>query len=292
MSSSTDILTNVAELDNLTDLLVNDFCRNIVSSNGPKLAIMCSIVNQFDLVFRRDRTHILLYGKPGCGKSGLLGHLEEYYGAAMTTGDAKESSLKGHGGMKGGGAKLLAKQDLGIVCMDDIEKVSAVDDMRDVMERGGYKLVKGGKDEWHNARCTIVGACNDMSKMSPAIMSRFDLVYEYRTPSPSEMTKITNAILFREDEAEDVIKNYLLAAQLWKPDFSLDSKEEVSAYFNEYYTKYPSDKYSGRWFQSVRRIAVAHAKLGLTDLTLDHFIRALEMKNQSDEIVEEWLVWH
>jgi DNA replicative helicase MCM subunit Mcm2 (Cdc46/Mcm family) len=269
------------------------FCPEVIGHENVKLGLLCCLVTKWDDPEMRQRIHVLLKGVRGTGKSAFINHLTRRWGALYLSGEAKRSSLKGDGRKEDGGVRLLTKYHGGIVCHDEIEDFKDIDSLRDVLEDGVYTDTKGGRHEVFPAQCRYVAAANDISKVSAPILSRFDLVYGFQIPSIGESVAIVRkkiSGLRYPPLTEETIKAYVTIAQSLAPVLTPSSREELDEKaqpFEEYFISIDEGR-SGRWVESVLRIATTLAKLRLQDTITVRDIRdALEMKLQSDAMLEE-----
>lgn len=257
-----------------------------------KIGMMCMLVNQWDNT-ARDRIHILLYGKPGTGKTILMEPLEKNHGALYISMDASAASLRGDGRKDDHGAKIFNECDGEIICIDDIEKMKDMDVLRDVMETGRYTVTKGGEHVEYDGHCRIVAATNDLSKMPIPIRSRFDLIYLYNFPTLKQSMDIVHRMLHQQENAIDyrpLISHYIHLAQTFEPE--VNNKEEIEGLFQDYFEKhgYPTEGgepggKEGRWIASVFRIAKGKARIQLADIDPSDVAAALQMKHASDKVL-------
>ena len=257
-----------------------------------KIGMMCMLVNQWDSG-THDRIHILLYGKPGTGKTILMDPLEKNHGALYISMDATASSLRGDGRKDDHGAKIFNECDGEIICIDDIEKMKDMDVLRDVMESGRYTVTKGGEHVEYDGHCRIVAATNDLSKMPIPIRSRFDLIYLYNFPTLKQSMDIVHRMLHQQENVinyNPLLSHYIQLAQLHEPE--VNNKEEIEGLFQDYFEKHghPTDDgepggKEGRWIASVFRLAKGKARIQLTDIEPIEIAAALEMKHTSDKVL-------
>jgi len=250
------------------------------------------LVNQWDST-TRDRIHVLLYGKPGTGKTMLMEPLEKNYNALYISMDATAASLRGDGRKDDHGAKIFNECHGEIICMDDIEKMKDQDVLRDVMESGRYTVTKGGEHVEYDGQCRIVAATNDITKMPVPVRSRFDLVFKYDFPTIQQAMGIVEQMLNNRENVIDynpILSHYIGMAKAHEP--KIVDKEKISALFEEYFKRYghPTDAgepggKEGRWIVGIFRMAKAIARLNLGDIGPDQITQALNMKKSCDEIL-------
>lgn len=283
-----DVLVNMADGQDFVYIVPQFFCPEVVGHTNVKLGIMCCIVNQWDTPDGRDRINVLLKGAPGCGKTVFIDHLRDNWNALYLSGDAKKSSLKGDGRRTDGGTRLFARYHGGIVAHDEIEAFSDINTLRDVLESGRYVETVGGKYEEFESQIRYVAAANDVSKVPSPILSRFDLVYHFEQPSIDESVQIARRMIAgirNPVEVDDMMRVYIGVAMGLNPTArpkelrDLDKKVQP---FIEHFEAEDTGR-SGRWIQSVLRIAKALTRLKLQDeITEVEIMEAIIMKTESD----------
>lgn len=258
-----------------------------------KLGLMCLMANQWDAQDSRERIHVLLYGKPGTGKTALMSPLEENWGAKYISMDPSAASLKSDARRKDKGAQIFNKCDGGIVCIDDFELMSDKNTLRDIMEKGKYTDTKGGVDEEYNSHCRILAASNDLHKIPAPIISRFDLIFKFIHPNIHQSMDIVRQILNGGSDKPDslpMLQHYIYLVQIHEP--KTVQRNEIEMQFEDYFKKYgiPTEEgeeggKEGRWINSIMRIAKALARLHLSDLGPEEVKCALAMKHKSDAVI-------
>lgn len=263
-----------------------------------KLSLMCLLANPYDGA-RRERIHVLLYGKPGCGKTALMEPLETNWGALYLSMDPSGASLKGDSRREDHGAKILNQSDGGIVCIDDIELMKDMNVLRDVMESGKYTITKNGIHVEYAARCRLIGATNDIKKVPKPIVNRFDLVHKFDAPTVNQSMEILKQMLRKEFDGADagpLLQYYYYLAQSHDPQ-TID-EPEIQERFRAYFEangepvtlgndSEEKEGKEGRWIAGVLRIAKGLARINLTTLGPEQITLALDMKRKSDLIITE-----
>jgi len=268
------------------------FCPEMVGRTDVKQGILCSLVNPIDTNIgksrrRRERIHILLYGTVGTGKTIPLEYLSQSWGAIYISADPSAATLKGDARRANKGVQVFRAYNGGIVCIDDIELMKDVDAIRDVMESGKYTLDKGGVHEEYEAQCRVIAATNDIESISPAIMSRFDLIYGFDTPDVSESISIAKNLLEIDELGHDIelnyefIESYIKIASQFVPQ--KENKEEIMDIMSQTFNKVGGR--TGRWTASVYRIARAIAKMRMKPMGPMEVAKAIDMKCESDTVI-------
>ena len=269
------------------------FCPEMVGRTDVKQGLLCSLVNPLDTNIgksrrRRERIHILLYGTAGTGKTIPLEYLSQSWGAIYISADPSAATLKGDARRANRGVQIFSAYNGGIVCIDDIELMKDVDLMRDVMESGRYTIDKGGVHEDYDAQCRVIAATNDIDNLSPAILSRFDLVYDFDLPNIDESISIAKNLLDIDEMDCDIelnydfIDSYVKIASHYVPH--KEKKEEIMEVMSQTFNAVGGR--SGRWIASVYRIARAIAKIRMKPMGPTEVMEALNMKCRSDKVAE------
>lgn len=267
------------------------FCPEMVGRTDVKQGILCSLVNPLDTSVgqsrrRRERIHILLYGKVGTGKTIPLEYLSQYWEAVYISADPSAATLKGDARRTNKGVQIFSAYNGGIVCIDDIELMKDIDMMRDVMESGKYTIDKGGVHEDYDAQCRIIAASNNIDDISPAILSRFDLVYGFDTPTINESISIAKNLLDLDDLGcdielnDDFIDSYIKVASQYIP--KKEDRDQIVDIMSGTFRRIGGK--TGRWTSSVYRIARSVAKIRMKPMGPVEVIEALNMKCRSDEV--------
>ena len=147
----------------------------------------------------RGDAHVLMVGDPGMGKSQMLRAVckASHRGVYVTGNISTSTGLTASVGKDGGtgefcleaGAVVMADQ--GVCCVDEFDKMGADhQSLLEVMEQQEVSVAKAGLVASLPARATIVAAANpekghydssgslsDNIKLSPALLSRFDLIF-------------------------------------------------------------------------------------------------------------------
>ena len=149
----------------------------------------------------RGDIHVLLVGDPGTAKSQLLSYVSKLAprsiyasgkatsAAGLTAAAVRDEFGEGHWTLEAG-ALVLA--DMGVACIDEIDKMSDQDRsaLHQAMEQQEISVAKAGINATLKSRCAILAAANpklgrfdefipihEQINMPPALLSRFDLIF-------------------------------------------------------------------------------------------------------------------
>ena len=289
-----DIISSGSEYD-LFSVLPHVFCEEHVGSMNVKRGLLAMLVSPYDLKMPggrtvRNRIHILLNGDPGTGKSDFIEHLSNSWGAKHISSPPSAASLKGDARRKDKGVQIFRQYNGGMVCIDDIELMGDSDTLRDVMERGRYSMTKGGIDEEYESQCRIIAATNDLTELSLPMLSRFDLIYNFDKPSIEETLEIAQALLDFDEggvvyTGGQLIQDHVKVSQSFIP--GKRDKREMMACISKFLDDRGRGGDTGRWISSVLRISRSIAKIRLCDMGPNDVVTALQMKAESDKVLED-----
>jgi len=179
----------------------------------------------------RGDIHTLFVGDPGTAKSQMLTYMSKLAprsvyasgksssAAGLTAAAVRDEFGEGQWTLEAG-ALVLA--DLGIACIDEIDKMADQDRsaLHQAMEQQEISVAKAGINATLKSRCALLAAANpklgrfdefmpihEQINMPPALLSRFDLIFSILDkPSRSNDTDIASHIL-RTHKAGEVNEN-------------------------------------------------------------------------------------
>jgi replicative DNA helicase Mcm len=223
-----------------------DIMRNIIASISPSIYGMLMEKEALSLQLfggvpkempdgtkMRGDIHILMVGDPGTGKSQLLTYIsalaprgvyasgKSATAAGLTAAAVRDDFGEGRWTLEAG-ALVLA--DMGIVCIDEIEKMNPQDRsaIHLGMEQQFITISKAGIQATLQSRCAVLAAANpkfgrfDDSKyigeqidLSPTLLSRFDVIFTIMD-KPETMRD--------RDMAEHILKGHLIGEMLRKEE--------------------------------------------------------------------------
>lgn len=168
----------------------------------------------------RGDIHTLFVGDPGTAKSQMLVYMSKLAprsiyasgkastAAGLTAAAVRDEFADGHWTLEAG-ALVLA--DMGIACIDEIDKMEETDrsSMHQAMEQQEISVAKAGINATLKSRCAILAAANpklgrfdeflpmhEQINMPPALLSRFDLIFSILDkPNKQTDTELATHIL-------------------------------------------------------------------------------------------------
>jgi len=264
----------------------------------------------------RGDIHVLLVGDPGTAKSQLLRYISELAprsiytsgkssSAAGLTASAVKSDEFGEGNWTlEAGALVLA--DLGIACVDELDKMSPKDReaLHQAMEQQEISVAKAGINATLKARCALLGAANpklgrfdeaipvaDQINIPPTLLSRFDLIFPLtdkpdRTRDEEMATHILEAHKYGERlqkeknleiekmkpffEPEFLRKYVAYAKRNVFPEMTVEAMEKIKKYYVEMRGKSREViPFTPRQLEAFIRIAEASARMRLSNVVTE-----------------------
>lgn len=210
-----EAIMNMARGENLVYKIAASIAPSIKGLEKEKLALALQLFGgvrkEIPDGFLRGDIHILMVGDPGTAKSQLLNYIckmsprgvmtsgKSATAAGLTAAAVPDEHEKGRWNLEAG-ALVLA--DKGIVCIDEIDKMSKNDrsSMHEAMEQQRVSIAKAGIQATLQSRCAVLGAANpkmgrftanyesltDEINMLPTLLDRFDMIFTIRDRPDAE----------------------------------------------------------------------------------------------------------
>ena len=184
---------------------------------------------------------------------------------------------------------LLAEHDGNVVCIDELDKISAKDQggLLQAMEEGYYTVVKGKHRVRFRAEVRIIASANDKNKIQKPLLDRFDFVFELRNPDKEERKRNVEKLVeqfFGISEVPNIqiLYNYLQWIYSYEPQVEdLEKIKEVMKSYIEL-TNVNFEEYSYRSLElSILRIAYALAKLNKQTVNPETVVKAIRLKDKT-----------
>lgn len=274
---------------------------HIVGMHAVKEAVLLQL-------FSQERTHVLLLGDPGTGKTDIL------RGAADL---APKSSFGLGSGTSGVGLTLTVQGDEiiegllpqaheGLCCIDELNLLKGSDraGLLNAMEKGFVSYDKGNKHVQVDADVKVLGTANpkgdqfsgetvaELKKQvpfDPALLTRFHLVFLVRKPDTEEFKDITKEIVSGEttefsDEDEAFVRDYIEHVMQGEVSFDDDLEPMITDFVED--VKEHEDDYlidvSPRIVVGAMRLAKASARVNSRGTTAEEDVRrALDLIKES-----------
>ncbi len=250
----------------------------------------------------RGDIHALLIGDPGIAKSQMLSGVSKAAprsvfctgtgstGVGLTAAAIKDEFGEGQWSLEAG-ALVLA--DMGIACIDEIDKMSDDDreNLHPAMEQQEICISKAGINATLKSRCAILAAANPklgrfdtyvpiapQINMPSSLLSRFDLIFPIADkPNEENDLKLAKHILNARKNPKnkenipiyspEFLKKYIAYAKLnYKPELTNESQELIETFYLQM-RKLQNDSIAitPRQLESVIRLSEASAKIRLSN---------------------------
>jgi len=268
----------------------------------------------------RGDIHILLVGDPGVAKSVTLKFIStiaprgRYVSGKATTGAGLTASVVKDEFLKGwaleAGAMVLANK--GIVCIDEIEKMSEHDrsTMHEAMEQQTVTISKANIQATLRAETSVLAAGNprlgrfdpytpipQQIDISPALLSRFDIIFIIRDmPNKIQDEAIATHVLeehkqgvIRDVTDQSLLRKYISFARNKKPILTEEAIKEIKEFYvtlRNQSIRTESDikpiPITARQLEAIIRMSEACARVRLADeVTKEDARRAIELLKHS-----------
>ncbi len=305
---------DMAQDPKIHDRIINSIAPAIHGMTEVKEAAMLLLFGGVDKVFAdgfstRGQPNILMVGDPGIAKSQLLKYVQSIAPRGIYT-SGKGSSAAGLTAAiirdpdtgeitLEAGALVLA--DRGVCLIDEFDKMNDNDRsaIHEAMEQHSVSIAKAGIVATLNARTGVMAAANpkhgryaahrsfaDNVNLSPAILSRFDLVFVLRDePEEKHDTQIATHILnlhrYHSTNtgppplSQEELKKYIMyAKQNFKPVLSEEAAELIETFYVGMRSSIAKGKekaservtITARQLEGIIRLAEARAKAALRNV--------------------------
>lgn len=254
----------------------------IVGMKDQKVAILISCGSTEDKWENKNRVHTLLYGKPETGKS-------KVDNVIVKLGGGKASLRSSQVGLTAdcSGSEMtlgtLPRNHEGACFIDELDKFSGQDQSGclDAMEEGEIPIAVGKIQTILPAQTIVVATANDVKKIKPELLSRFDFLVKCDLPSVGEAQAISDDMwefwnLPKGIETLELGKflKWVRSRDPELPNAVRQKAKEISRQYIMY-----SRETRPRRLERVIRISLAIARLNYRDVQIGDVNRALEFIN-------------
>jgi len=316
------LFREMAKDPNIHQRLIESIAPSIYGLDHIKKAIMLLLFGgrpkQFpDGVKVRGDVHILLVGDPGTGKSQLLKYAAMIAPRGLYTSGRGSTAAgltaavvrdKGGGMVLEAGALVLA--DMGIACIDEIDKMRPEDRVaiHEAMAQQTISIAKGGIVATLNARTSILAAANptlgrydpygsftDNINLPITILSRFDLIFVLRDePEKERDRRIAEHIIGLQSRSTataappippDILRKYIAYAKRIKPELTPAAAKLIKDFYlqmRSIYQQTSTVTITARQLESLIRLAEARARAALRDyVTEEDVLDVIDLMKRS-----------
>ncbi len=262
----------------------------IVGMREQKIAILISCGSTEDKYENKNRVHTLLYGKPETGKS-------KVDNVIVKLGGGKASLRSSQVGLTADCSGLdmtlgtLPRNHKGACFIDELDKFSGQDQSGclDAMEEGEIPIAVGKIQTILPAQTIVVATANDVEKIKPELLSRFDFVVKCDLPSMREAQEISDDMweywnLPKGVETLELAK-FLKWVRTRDPELPNAVRQKAKDISRQYIMY--SRETRPRRLERIIRIALAIARLNYRDCSIQDVNRALEFINEIKPQVSE-----
>lgn len=248
----------------------------------------------------RNTIHIFLVGDAGVSKTILLRNVQKrmpraYYvsGEGMTaagiTASVEKDELLGNWGVKAG---ALPKANGGMAILDELDKADekAIQSLHTPLESGIVTISKAGINTTLKANCSVLAAANPIGgrfdsekpltkqiKMTPTLLSRFDIVHIMRDEVNEEKDSNIVDIIMRGSDDRELIsienfRKYISYAKKLIPKVNPELIPDIKKFYNKVraqsireHSNMEGMPITPRHLLGIIRLSEAHAKLRLSE---------------------------
>jgi len=323
-----DEIEEIANKDDTMQYLVDNLDPDIYKDEKMELvceALICGMVGAARNGTDRADSHMFLVGDPGTAKSELLEAISELSprsryasgesvsGVGLTAAAQRTDFGPGEWTVKAG---LLPRTTDGVVCIDELDKISDVDKdkLHSALEKQQIDFSKAGEDATLPARTALMAAGNpddgrfdqyesvsEQIDLSPTMISRFDLIFTMiDQPDEEHDEKVADAVIegwdttagdgaeTKRDKPDDVYQAYIAyAREKIQPTATEEAKERIKDKYVSLRSKAYGDEDSAipltaRKLGALMRVAESSARVRLSEtVDAEDANRAIKLVEQS-----------
>jgi len=272
-------LKAICEQTDPLEYFSNLIAPKIVGLNNIKKALLICLACLGDEGEDRQRIHVFLVGKPSTAKTTLMLWLSHYLGAGYVSHATTDVGLVGDASRVEIVKGALPLNDGGILCVDELDKFKGIDQAGclEAMENGTVTITKGRHRVRLDARVKVVAGANDMDRIIPPLLDRFDFVFKLGNPDPEtrkdSISKRIDLWRVKRTTNFDLREKFLTYVRRCKPKLE---REKLKALMNRYIAWRNAD-WSVRQYERCIRIALAIARVRQRDCTVDDMLDAIKL---------------
>ncbi len=257
----------------------------VIKMEYEKTATLLSLASAQDKCGDRGRIHCLLYGEPGTAKTAIGDWLVHNLGIAGASHRTSDVGLTAD--VSGNEITLgaLPLADGNAIYIDEVEKFPKKRDsygLLESMEEGEIPINAGKTRTRLSARCRVIASANEIDKLPPELLDRYDFKIEMHTLETEEEKEIIAGIVstWRREKPEyygEKLRGYLDWIKSYEPDIPDDVRDTMSLLSQMFIDLNEEVRGSTRKKESILRVAFAIAKLNRRPMKTDDFLYAAEL---------------
>jgi hypothetical protein len=288
--------------ENALNLLWEYVAPHMSKRERARKAALISLASHNDKAGMRGRTHLLMVGPPGTGKTEIRNWIRYNITGAVGIGPkSSEAGLKGDASGEDLTPGALAMAHGGMLCIEELDKFakSERDSLYEAMSEGEYEINQGDIRQLIQAEVRTVATANSMDKFKPAIRDRFDFIVDCDEYDADETVEVSDSLFdnfmgsFVEGEIEGtdpLLPDYLKWIEPFEPGAS-DNFESRGKKIKNHLIKREGFSGSIRQKNSWLRVGYTIAKLNRRDMTVDDYLQGIfllhpELK-EDEQVVQD-----
>ncbi len=258
----------------------------IVGMERAKKAALLTLASTDDRCDNKNRIHTLLFGPPETAKSRIAYAGTAKMGGVWATGRSTKVGLTAdasQGDLTPGALPRAHKRPLGV---DELDKFSSEDQsgLLEGMEEGTVTINVGKFiGQTLEAEALVVATANELDRLKPELVSRFDFVVETRLPTTYEAQDIAADLIEWWDRPKATEQESLAKWLKWVRGFDPQIPQSV----REAAKKLVGEQFIGlvgetrpRKIESIVRIAKALARLRRRDVAVEDVRQAMLLSQE------------
>ena len=315
-------LEEESKREDLKERITEAYAPYISGMDNEKLGIILSILGGSTGGRRRDRSHILLVGDAGRGKTDLINFTADIMPRAkISTGEGStgigltatvvKDEFTGNWMPEAG---ALVKANNGYLILDELDKVKREDvtKLNTGMETGKVYIDKVGVSAEMNSYTTVIASANPKNgrfkkpkwnqeedyinqiPMDSTLLSRFDLIFLIIDEQDEDEDKKIARQIFMDEEREvwdkEKLSKYLLLAKSKNPKHTQETQDHLINYYTNLRKKGNEDSITitNRQIAGLKRLSEAHAKLYLrNEVTIEDCEAVISLMEYSQKRLSE-----
>ncbi len=316
-------LEEESKREDLKERITEAYAPYISGMGNEKLGIILSILGGSKGGKRRDRSHILLVGDAGRGKTDLINFTADIMPRAkISTGEGStgigltasvvKDEFTGNWMPEAG---ALVKANNGYLILDELDKVKREDvtKLNTGMETGKVYIDKVGVSAEMNSYTTVIASANPKNgrfkkskwnqeedyinqiPIDSTLLSRFDLTFLIIDEQNEDEDERIARQIFIEDEQDETwekekLSKYLLLAKSKNPKHTKETQEHLINYYKNLRKKGDGDSIiiTNRQIAGLKRLSEAHAKLYLrSEVTVEDCEAVISLMEYSQKRLSE-----